>query len=337
MKCLFLIFVLAFAFDAKTQHTPAEEIFPNTAAPVLATFLKSHGTVDIEFNADEAEGCFKFRLQNKKGKWGLFDVCESFFWSSDKCDLLYPDSLMYAYGFTIALKKNKECLFSIENEKLTKCYQKLHITSPNPKSANGYFGIGDFEIVGQKRNKWARLQLSLDENEALALLPTTDFIYQHPTEVPQQNYSALGHETLIELVRIRKKHGLNPPISLDPYGYHFLGQSQKTGLWGYYVGEGILTEAIPPLYDSLHFYEKNSGTVVVWKNNKAGAYNSEYELTFPIEFDAFKEIFLDYQYGCGFNKNGFWQLYDCFNAQLLISGKSINPDELIDLWLQRHD
>lgn len=73
----------------------------------------------------------------------------------------------------------------------------------------------------------------------------------------------------------------------------------------------------------------------VWQNDRVGLWNSEVVPVVPCEYDAYSRVHLDYFYGCGFQKNGTWQLFDCQTGELLIEQSAASIDELQNYWLNR--
>ncbi|NEV93019.1 hypothetical protein G3567_02515 [Psychroflexus sp. YR1-1] len=79
-----------------------------------------------------------------------------------------------------------------------------------------------------------------------------------------------------ELETIRQTYPVDQLEALDAYGYYLLGRKEnETDLFGLFMGDGKVAQTLPLDYNRIKRYP-NTDTFEVWKDGKAGYYNSEF-------------------------------------------------------------
>lgn len=350
-----MIFMLTLicVFSAKAQiyyrvnDTLDVIIHEKTDPEYISAFLKENKATDIEFNSREASG-YPFRLKNKKGNWMLCyadgsDAVVVLPKKGRKYSLEFPTSFQERMRMTWATRKNQKYWVSLDPARIeTKMAfdQVNFITKMDTQYVDyGFEGRelkGVYEkldkIVVRIDNKWGLIEPSDDSEKSLFYL-SRNFLYETSEGVPPATWFSSYQLKMME--DIRKDFNVDLLVNLDANGFYFKGRDEKTGLYGLYVGEGEASQNIPAKYDDIkrHIYEE---TFEVWKDDKVGYYNSNFELTKEPIYDDFHFMHLDYKKGCALKKEGYWQLFDNYDGSLLVEGKAKTLEELQELWLNRH-
>lgn len=316
------------------------EIGPQTNKKVLKAYLRQFECKDIEFNPNK-DSNFPFRMKNNKGNWVLFDVREeSVFMEKEGKNYSFnlPDPITESSGFTLANRNEK--IYFIQIHGNGKILTKMSFEEVIPRlitdtlmfeNADGKLEetyenhIASFTV--KEGDKWGLIELANDN-----IYLSRNFLYQSSEEVPAE--TGFQSYQLEMMENLRKNHKIDLLIALDKYGYYFKARNKKTKLYGLYTGEGMLLNHIPAKYDDI-IRHRNPETYEVWKDEKVGYYNGNYQLVFEPHFDDFKFVHLDYTFGCALKKNGKWELYKPNEPIKLLEGSAETIDELIELWLNR--
>ncbi|WP_123776142.1 hypothetical protein [Brumimicrobium aurantiacum] len=181
-------------------------------------------------------------------------------------------------------------------------------------------------------------QLSGFHFESTKNVPNLDyFSWEDPyTKEITNNYEtmAAAHNILQELSSI----DLIVPITFSELNNSdvFKVRNNQTKRWSIQMENGFKADQTLPIAASkIEFIDNGNPIYVVWCDNKVGFYNKTFQHFKPCEYDDFKHIFLDSQYGCALKKDGKWQLFDTQSADKLIKEKAKTIDELKQMWWNR--
>ena len=325
-------------YDEKTDEE--YPITPQTEKKVVKAFLNSLNSTAIDFNPNTSSH-FPLRLKNKKGNWVLFDSYEDDLFlekQAKKYSFQFPSPLLENRGFTLAFQKEKIYFISLQESKVI---TKMSFTEVQPRTITDTFMVENPEgelkeeqetslesFTVKNGVKWGLIEMAGDN----IIYLSRNFLYNSSEEVPE----ATGFQSyqLEMMENLRKEQNLDLLVPLDENGYYFKARDKKTKLFGLYVGEGILFNQIPAKYDDIKRH-RNPDTYEVWKDEKVGYYNGNFNLVMEPIYDDFKFVHLDYTNGCALKKNGKWELYNAHEPIKLVKGNAKTIDELIELWLNR--
>lgn len=328
------------------NDTIAKEINKTTPKPILNRYLKSINAKNIVFSEELPH---YYKIQNKKGKWQLWklDYGEEKVIHDKAYDEVFLPSVAHSVvGVSIAKHKGKYgfIAFDVWGEKRKPKFEfdsivfqnKEAIEKVNKQNNNktepGNYGlinpIPNPEFIVLKKRGWGKLLLTEDAQLAVA----EPFIYSNPKEVPNTKWDTDYQLPYLEDLYQKENVDLAKPVPAEIV--YVTGRNKKTKKWGLYGGEGSFKELIKPAYDSIKMH-KYPIVYEVWNNNKVGYYNEDFQEVLAPEFEDFNYFHLDYTKGCALYAEGFWQLYECQDGELLVKGKAKTLEELQELWLNR--
>ena len=314
------------------------EINQETEDEIVKAFLQEHKAVAIEFNPNSSSR-FPARIQNKKGNWVLFFM-EG--WARPQLFLpkkaksytfQFPNPAQEDIQMTWATRKGYTYWVNLEDKSIeTRLkFDEVKLTS---KTVQDRFTDDEVEridkIVVRTGDKWGLIEPS--GYHAPGFYISRDFLYNSPEEVPQARGLDDGQFQMVE--DIRKAYKVDLIEVLDDHGYYLKDRKKGTQDVGLFMGENEVSQTIPMRYSNIKRH-RNMDIFEVWKDDKVGYYNSEFERIKAPIYDDFHLMHLDYTWGCALQKDGFWQLFDVFDGSLMVQGKAETLEELQELWFRQ--